>query len=406
MWQKIKNLYHLIQALIANFLYGFPSKKIKVIGITGTDGKTTTTHLVYHILNKNRLNASMISTVFAKVSEKIYQTGFHVTTPSSFFIQKCLDEAVKKKEKFFILETTSHALDQNRVFGVKYFVSLITNITHEHLDYHQTFENYVKTKTTILNQSQYGVVNKQSQEYQIIKKFIKNKNLIILNYAQNINFLKKQFNQLTEYNLENYAAAFTLCKILGLETKAIVKAMELFSFPEGRFEVVFDRKFKVIIDFAHTPNAFKKLLHEIKKKFLKKNGRLIHVFGAAGLRDQTKRPLMGEISSLYSDIIIITEEDYRTEDFNKIAKSIAYGVNKNGFSFQDKSGSKTKDRKFYLIIKDRYQAIKQAINLARENDIVLLTGKGHEKSLARGKKEYPWDEKKAVLSILKELNYL
>ncbi len=406
MWQKIKNLYHLIQAIIANFLYGFPSKKIKVIGITGTDGKTTTTHLVYHILNKNHLNSSMISTVFAKVGKKIYQTGFHVTTPSSFFIQRCLNEAVKKKERFFILETTSHALDQNRVFGIRYFIGLITNITHEHLDYHQTFENYVKTKTRILNQSQFGIVNKQSEEYQTIRKFIKNKNLVLLDYGQNIKLIKNQFDQLTEYNLENYAAAFTLCKILGLKAKEIIAAMKSFSLPEGRLEVVFDQKFKVIIDFAHTPNAFKKLLPAVKKKFLKKNSRLIHVFGAAGLRDRTKRPLMGEISSSYSDIIIITEEDYRTEDFNQIAQSIADGIKKNGYRLIKEKEIIKADNRFYLIIKDRYQAIKEAINLARENDVVLITGKGHEKSLARGKKEYPWDEKKAVLSVLKNLNLL
>lgn len=406
MWQKIKNFYHLIQAVIANFFYGFPSKKIKIIGVTGTDGKTTTTHLVSHILNKNHLTCSMISTVSAKIGKRIYQTGFHVTTPSSFFIQKSLYEAVKQKQQFFVLETTSHALDQYRVFGIKYFIGLITNITHEHLDYHQTFENYVKTKTKLINQSQFGVVNKQSEEYQTIRKFIKNKNLPLVDYSQNIKLLKKKFNHLTEYNLENYAAAFTIGKILDLKPKEIIEAMESFSFPEGRLEVVFDRKFKIIIDFAHTPNAFKKLLPEVKKNFLNRNGRLIHVFGAAGLRDQTKRALMGEISSSYSDIIIITEEDYRTEDYNQIAQKIAEGVKKNGFKFFKEKETTKVNSKFYFIIKNRYQAIKQAVILAKENDVILLTGKGHEKSLARGKKEYPWDEKKAVLSVLKDLNTL
>lgn len=403
MWQKIKNLYHLIQAIVANFVYGFPSKKIKIIGITGTDGKTTTTHLVYHILNKNHLPCSMISTVSAKIGKKIYQTGFHVTTPSSFFIQKCLYEAVKQKHQFFVLETTSHALDQYRVFGIKYFIGLITNITHEHLDYHQTFKNYVKVKTKLINQSQFGVVNKQSEEYQTIKSFIKNKSLKLVDYSQNIKIIKNKLSHLTEYNLENYAAAFTISKILGLTPKEIIEAMKSFRLPEGRLAVVFDQKFKIIIDFAHTPNAFKKLLPEVKKNFLSKNGRLIHVFGAAGLRDQSKRPLMGEISSSYSDIIIITEEDYRTEDFNQIVQNIAEGVKKNGFELIKENGVAKINNKFYLIIKNRYQAIKQAVILAKENDVVLLTGKGHEKSLARGKKEFPWDEKKAVLSVLKDL---
>ncbi len=382
-FQKIKNYYHLIEAIIANFLYGFPSKKIKVIGVTGTDGKTTTTQLIAHILKENKKKVSFISTVYAMIGDKVYDTGLHVTTPSSFMIQKFLSQAVKNQDEYFVLETTSHALDQNRVWGINYEIGIITNITHEHLDYHLNYQDYLKTKVKLLKMAKIRIVNKDDNSYPYIKNQISN----IKNTYQKLNIVEKIAN-LTEFNKYNYSAAYIVCKHLGLKDKDIITAMKTFSLPKGRLETVYENDFQVIIDFAHTPNAFLKLLSEIKKR-LKNNGRLIHIFGSAGLRDQLKRPLMGQNSSLYSDFIIITEEDFRTEKFEDIAKQIASGIKKN---------------KPYLIIKDRFEAIKKGILMAKKNDIVLITGKAHEKSLARGKKEYSWDEFKAVEKALKIKN--
>ncbi|GAB4219323.1 MAG: UDP-N-acetylmuramoyl-L-alanyl-D-glutamate--2,6-diaminopimelate ligase [Candidatus Microgenomates bacterium] len=377
MWQKIKNIYHLIQAVLANVYYGFPSRKIKVIGITGTDGKTTTTNLIAHILKESGKKVSFISTVYAEVAGKIYDVGLHVTTPSSFMIQKFLRQAVLNGDEYFVLETTSHALDQNRVWGVKYEIGLITNITHEHLDYHKSFENYVKAKEKLLKMAKIGIINKNIK-YQIANS----------KYTyQILNIIKKEFHNLPKFNQENYSAAFMICKILGLNDYQIIKAMKSFKLPKGRLEVFYDKDFKVIIDFAHTPNAFLQLLPEIRKKFVKKNGRLIHIFGSAGLRDKTKRPKMGEISSLYSDYIILTEEDYRTENLKDICKQIASGI-KN---------------KPYEIIENREKAIEKAIFLTKKNYVILLTGKSHEKSLARGKKEYPWSEHQAVEKAIKKV---
>ncbi len=138
--QKLKNIYHLFKAVIANIYYGFPSRRLKIIGVTGTDGKTTTTHLIYHILKVAGKRVSMISSVYANIGSKVYDTGFHVTTPNPLEIQKYLNLAVKNKDEYFVLETTSHALDQNRVWGVNYKISVVTNITEEHLDYHKTYE--------------------------------------------------------------------------------------------------------------------------------------------------------------------------------------------------------------------------------------------------------------------------
>ena len=165
----------------------------------------------------------------------------------------------------------------------------------------------------------------------------------------------------------------------------ILKAMKTFQLPKGRQDLVYDKDFKVIIDFAHTPNALLQLLPEIRKKYLKQSGRLIHVFGSAGLRDVTKRPLMGEASDKFSDIILLTEEDYRTEDLEIICQQIVLGIKK----------------KNYQIINDRQQAINQAIEMSKINDVVVITGKGHESSLCRGKIEYPWDEYEVVRKALK-----
>jgi UDP-N-acetylmuramoyl-L-alanyl-D-glutamate--2,6-diaminopimelate ligase len=361
MFQKLKNIYHLFQAIVANIWYGFPSRKLKVIGVTGTDGKTTTTHLIAHILKTAGKKTSFVSSVYASIGGKESDIGFHVTTPNSFTLQKLLKKSADNNDEYFVLETTSHALDQNRIWGIKYEISVITNITHEHLDYHKDFEDYKKTKLSILKLSKFGIKN-----------------------SNKVADLVKEIPNLTQYNQYNYSSAYFVCRHLGLSDKQILEAMETFQLPKGRLDLIYDKDFKIIIDFAHTPNALLQLLPAVRKLYLRKDGRLIHVFGSAGLRDFTKRPLMGEVSSKFADIIFITEEDYRTESLEKICQQIASGIkNKN-----------------YQVIPDRQQAINQAIKIAKKNDVIILTGKSHEKSLCRGKIEYPWDEYEAVEKAL------
>jgi len=375
--QKLKNIFHLFEAVVANIYYGFPSRKLKVIGVTGTDGKTTTTSLIYHILKSSGKKVSMISTVYAKIGQNEYDTGLHTTTPSSFTVQRLLNLAVKNKDEYFVLETTSHALDQNRVFGIKYYIGVLTNITHEHLDYHQTYENYLKTKAKLLFSSQIVVLNSEDQSYEQVKKMINGKKIYTYECGQ-------YNDSVAEFNKYNYSAAHTVCKIIGIHEDQIFKAINTFKLPPGRLELVYDKDFKVIIDFAHTPNAIENALKEIKKLYVKDKGHLIHVFGSAGLRDVTKRPFMGKASSKYADFSIITEEDYRTEDPQEIANQIASGMNNHK----------------YKITINRKEAIKQAIKMAGKNDVVVATGKSHEQSLCRGKIEYPWDEKKAIIEAL------
>lgn len=381
MKQKLKNIYHLVQAIGANLWYGFPSRQIKVIGVTGTDGKTTTTHVLHHILSSAGRKTAMLSSIYGKVGNTIYDTGFHVTTPDSFMVQKMLRSAVAAGEEYFVLETTSHALDQNRVWGVKYEAAVLTNITHEHLDYHKTIDEYAQTKWRLVEMARVSLVNSDDEvakELLTTKKAKNIKTYGLLDTADYSVDFRKEISELADFNAYNYLGAYGLCTELGVAKKDILAAFKTFKLPAGRIDIVHNKEFMVIVDFAHTPNAIKRILQTVKKIYVRNNGRIIHVFGSAALRDVTKRPMMGEISAQYADISIVTEEDYRTEDPAEIAKQIG-----NGFKNRNKE---------YITMINREDAIKKALSLAQKNDVIVITGKGHEKSLCRGKIEYPWSD--------------
>ncbi len=387
MFQTLKNYYHLVQALLANLLYGFPSREIKVIGVTGTDGKTTTTHLIYHILLSAGKKVSMISTVYGKVGETVYDTGLHVTTPDPFMIQKMIRKAVTEGDEYFILETTSHAIDQNRVWGVRYEVGVLTNITHEHLDYHKTIDAYAHVKMRLVDEAELGVINWDdvvSRKYTHRKDSIKT--YALKEKADYSIDFRKEIKDLADFNAYNYLAAYTVAHELGISDGVIRKSFPTFRLPSGRIDIVYDKEFKIIIDFAHTPNAIDRILQTVRKIYLPSGGKLIHIFGSAGLRDTTKRFGMGEASARYADKIILTEEDYRTEDPREICRQIGAGI--------------TASKKQFEVITDRAQAIEKGIGLAKKGDVVIITGKGHEKSLCRGKTEYPWSDKDCVLKVL------
>lgn len=397
LYQLIKNQYHLFVAIVANLWYGFPSRKIKVIGVTGTDGKTTSTHLIYHILKQNDKKVSMISTIYAKIGSKIYDTGFHTTTPNSFLVQKFLRLAVDNKDEFFVLETTSHRLEQNSLWGVVFEVGLITNITHEHLDYHKTYQKYLETKTKIILLSKRSVVNKDDKSYSLIAKAKNMKKIKTYSLKGKADFAidyRKLYSDITDYNAYNYLGAHAVCEILGITSSQIQKSIKTFTLPQGRLELVHDGEFKILVDFAHTPNAILNVLQSVRKKYLSygSKGKLIHVFGSAGLRDSTKRFSMGFSSGMYSDIVILTEEDYRTEDLYKICEQISEGLLEKGFKFKANNLLEHNDKKKYTIISKRDEAINKSIDLAIKNDVIIITGKGHEMSLCRGKKEYPWND--------------
>lgn len=392
----------MLVAVVANVYYGFPSRSIKVIGITGTDGKTTTSALLHHIISKSGKKSSVLTTVSAKIGKETFDTGFHVTTPNSIQVQRFLRKAVDADDEYFIMETTSHALDQNRVFGVKYLYGVMTNISHEHLQYHVTMKDYLLTKCRLLNQSETAVINADDNSFEALKSHI-NSGKVVLTYGL-IN--KADYNldvstvldfPVAKFNKYNYLAAYTVAVKLGLSKNEIISAMKSFKMPEGRMEIVYSNEFSVIVDFAHTPASIREALTAVREMY--GGGRLIHVFSAAAFRDDLKRPIMGRESGKVADLVILTEEDYRTEDPVKIAQSIAVGLEEEGFKSVNANSFGDKNNKYTIII-DRYDAIKKAISIAKPKDVILLTGKGHERSLNRNGKEYPWSEVSNVKNII------
>lgn len=391
MFRSLKGLYHLLVAIAANIWFGFPSRKLTVIGVTGTDGKTTTTTLIYEILKEAGLKASMITSVHAVIAGREYDTGFHVTTPSAWYVQKYLRGAVNHGDTHVALEVTSHGLSQHRVWGVRFAVGVITNVTHEHLDWHGSFENYVETKLSLLKRSRAAVINRDESElYTKALPLLTRKKYITYGIRRDAIVTPKTYafntQLLGDFNRYNILAALAAtCEALGVDKSTAVKAIANFQGVPGRMEVVATRPFRVIVDFAHTPNALDKALATARSMTRK---RLIHVFGSAGLRDYLKRPMMGKVSSTYADSIVLTEEDYRTEDVNRIIDQIALGI--------------PSEKEVYRY-PNRREAIRFALSLAKLGDTVILTGKSHEKSLARGKKEYPWSDEGEVKKLLENL---
>lgn len=392
MFQKIKNVYHHIVAFFANLIYLFPGRKLTVIGVTGTDGKTTTVNLVYHILKSNGKNVSMLTSIGASVGKKEFETGFHVTTPSPFALQKFLRQAVQSGSEYFVLEVTSHALDQYRIWGIPFKIGALTNITSEHLDYHKTFDNYLHTKEKLLKMAKIAVVNRDDGSYTLLsdaKNSKENKNWITYGFSESAdvnlkNFFFESKVLIEDFNKYNALAAVTVCKSLGLSHDEIKNALRTFKLPLGRVDYVYDEDFAVVIDFAHTPNAFDQLLGSLRKQ---STGRIIHVFGSAGERDHAKRPFMGETSSKHADILFLTAEDPRSEDVNKIMDEIADGIKK-------------KDAKVFKL-PDRKNAINAAIEMAGKGDLVVITGKAHEKSMTYGNEDLPWDEYKVIENAIR-----
>ena len=376
---------------VAAYFYGNPSNRLKVIGATGTDGKTTTANLIYFMLETAGKKAGLISTLGAKIGNEEVDTGLHVTNPDPISLQKILSEFASKGAEFAVVEVTSHGLDQKRVAGVKFDMGVLTNITHEHLDYHKTFEAYLTAKSKLFSGVRVSVLNKNDSSYRKIKPLIP-KGIKISEYPITLNTrlveaIKERFPE--NYNQLNAQAAIAAVREYGVKEKDLLRTIKTFPGLPGRMEEIKGAKeFRIFVDFAHTPNALKSTLFELRKK-VGGRGKIISVFGSAGERDRVKRPIMGEISGRLADVSVFTAEDPRSEEVEGIIDQIVEGV------------MKVKGEPKYFRIPERGEAIWFAVNkLAGKGDIVAIFGKGHEKSMAYGANEYPWSDQEAVKEAL------
>lgn len=407
--QRIKNIFHLLSAFIAAAYYGFPARKVTVIGITGTDGKTSTCNLLYHILKLAKKKVSLISTIAADIGGERIDTGFHVTTPSPFFLQKLICQAVKRRSKYLVLEVTSHALDQYRIWGTAVKLGLITNISHEHLDYHRTFANYRDVKAKILKGVKYSILNRDDVNFEYLQQKAHG-TIITYSLKSKADFRLSDFRYQTKlfgnFHLYNMLAAATIASVLKIDKKIIEEALSSYGGIPGRMENIKNkRNINIFIDFAHKPNALKEALLAVKQMT---KGKVIAVFGSAGLRDSLKRPVMGEIAAKLADCIVLTAEDPRTEDVRDIISQIASGCKKKGAIELSKKFLQQQlntESKYFWRIPDRQEAISFAIHkLAKQGDTVITLGKGHEQSMCYGRTEYPWNEKKAIEKALYDKN--
>jgi len=393
--QKLKNFKHLLTALFALSLYRYPAKNLKVIGVTGTDGKTTTVNLVYHLLNEAGLRVMMISTLGAKIGKKKIKTGYHITTPEPLKIQRLLQQAVEEKIEYAVLEATSHGLDQFRLLGCHFMVGVVTNVTNEHLDYHRSWKNYLQAKAKLFQGVKYAVLNKNDRSFDFLRLKAEEEKAKIITYALDgqADFTLKSFPFKTrligEFNQLNCLAALAVAKIFKIPDQKIRQALWSFKPLKGRLEEIKSKKgFKVFVDFAHTPAAFKQVIPTVRKLT---RGRIIHVFGCTGDRDWQKRPVMGELAAKLSDLIILTHEDTYLEAPEKIIGEIEPGV---------KRGGKILGKTYWKLTR-REEAIKKAIEMAQKGDSVLITGVGHQLSLNIGGQEVPWSDQEKVKKALK-----
>lgn len=407
--------------------YGFPSRDLVMIGVTGTDGKTTTSSLIYSILQAAGIKAGMVSTINAELGDRSVATGLHVTTPAAPEVQGYLRRMVDAGLTHCILEATSHGLAQHRVVACDFDAAVVTNIQHEHLDFHGSWENYRDAKALLFHGllegarkpgvSKLAVINRddaRSADY--LLTIPADRHLVYaisddpsagqvramqVSYGPDATHLQIHLPGgevlairsplVGAFNVSNILAAAAAAYGLGLSPEQISAGVEAVEGVPGRMERIDEgQNFLAVVDFAHTPNALRRAL-EAARLMIEPSGRVIVVFGSAGLRDPEKRVLMGDVAARFADLTIITAEDPRTEPLDEImAASAGACVAAGGVEGET-----------FWRVPDRGQAIYRALQLARPGDIVLSCGKGHEQSMCFGTTEYPWDDREAMRAALR-----
>lgn len=401
LFQTIEPTGHLLEAMVQQAVAGFPAKNLNVIGVTGTDGKTTTATLITHMLRNSGKKVAMMTTISLDLGDAsgVQANTSRLTTMGSKQLVSNLQKVREAGVEWLVLEVTSHALAQNRVWGIPFSVAVMTNIHHEHLDYHGTFERYRDSKKRLFTLAgknrkglQTGVINAEDPSGALFAKEVPNAVMYGVHkgtlQAQDIDTsatgstyhvaiegdtYKIRCHLPGSFNVLNSLAAVGVGRAVGLTQQQIEQGIASLQSVEGRMARIDEgQDFEVIIDYAHTPESFEKILQEITPTV---KGSLFVVFGSAGRRDSEKRAVQGELAGKYADIVVVTEEDDRDIDGKLILEQIAKGAEKAG---------KVKEQNLFLIHK-REEAVAHAISMAKKGDVVLLLGKGHEKTILTNK---------------------
>jgi UDP-N-acetylmuramoyl-L-alanyl-D-glutamate--2,6-diaminopimelate ligase len=419
---------HYVRGVLAAVMYGFPGRKLKIIGVTGTNGKTTTCNMIAKILERANYRVGMATTINFKIGKEEWINKTKMTTVSPFALQKFLADCLKAGCHWVVVETTSHAISQYRNYGIDYQIAVMTNITHDHLDYHKTFDEYRSVKSRLFSTGKtINILNNDDDK--TIEFFSKIMARDIVTYGTESpehgrkgrpDILAKKiilestgsmFTVVTpssqisinlklpgRFNIYNALAALCVAHALKIHLDVAKQALESIDVVPGRMENVdLGQSFAVIIDYAHTPDALEKVYQTLT---LAKKARIISVLGSCGDRDKTKRPILGALAGKFADLVFVTNEDPYTEDAAKIMEEVAGGVPRGA----DPKHPKVLDENFFKIL-DRKEAIERAISLAYKDDIVLITGKGAEECMVVGDKKIPWSDRKiAKDALLKRMN--
>lgn len=396
--------------LIAHNFYGQPSEKLKLVGVTGTNGKTTIATLLYKLFTSLGYTCGLLSTVQNQIGSRLLPSTH--TTPDPISLNQLLHEMLEAGCTHVFMETSSHAIHQHRIAGLYYTGGIFSNITHDHLDYHKTFEEYIRVKKLFFDRlpsaafaltnaddkrgdvmlqntaaSKYTYSLKTSADFK--GKILENNltGLVML-----VNDQEVHFRLIGEFNAYNLLAVFGTAVCLGEEKAEVLRNLSVLSGAEGRFDYMISPKQKIvgIVDYAHTPDALENVLSTLRK-LRKKDERIITVVGCGGDRDKTKRPIMGEVACHLSDRVVFTSDNPRSEEPDAILKDMEASLN-------------TSARRKFVSISDRKEAIKTAVSLTQPSDIVLVAGKGHEKYQEIKGVKHPFDDKVVLREIIELLD--
>jgi UDP-N-acetylmuramoyl-L-alanyl-D-glutamate--2,6-diaminopimelate ligase len=421
--------YHKLVVIMANLIYNFPSKDLVIIGVTGTNGKSTTVNLIAKVLEEKGDKVGLMTTINYQIADKKWLNSTRMTMLGRFQLQKMLRQMVRAGCKYAVVETSSEGIMQNRNWGIRYDVAVMTNLTPEHIEAHGSFENYKKAKGKLFaNLAKYPkkkfkdqiidkaiIVNLDDEHWQYYLNFAADKKyaygLKEFRYPEDVKYIKPKDYQLFadhtvfnlkgidfktnligDFNIYNCLAATCVGLHFGITIDQCQSALKKVKGVPGRMELIKEgQDFTVLVDYAHDAKSFEGLFATLK--MFDKN-RIIHVFGSAGgVRDHAKRPTLGRLSAKNADITIITDEDSYDEPVSKVIDEIAVGA---------KDAGKKANEDLFLI-EDRKEAIKKACQLASAGDMVLITGKGTEQSIKSNGKVTPWDDRVVAKEVLQEL---